>query len=68
MYLSNICGCFSEGSPEESKIYTCDGNVCVLKTPKKENLGKPQTLSHSKKSKHGLHISFPPRAKRSHSC
>ncbi|RZB67067.1 hypothetical protein D0Y65_037455, partial [Glycine soja] len=67
MYLSNIFGCFSEGSPEESQKYTCDGNVCVLKNPK-ENMGKPQTLSNSKKSRHSLRISFARCAKRSPSC
>ncbi|RDX67288.1 hypothetical protein CR513_53856, partial [Mucuna pruriens] len=53
-YLSNMFGCFSEGS-SESRRYICDGDVCVLKRPK-ENLGKRQILSNSTKLKQSLRV------------
>ncbi|CAJ2633960.1 unnamed protein product [Trifolium pratense] len=53
LHLSNIFGCFSESSPQ-SKRYTCNGDVCVLrKTSKEENLDKK-----SPKQKQSPRISF----------
>ncbi|KAK7300060.1 hypothetical protein RJT34_10892 [Clitoria ternatea] len=57
LHLSNMFGCFSESKPE-SKRYTCDGDVCVLRNPKKNIVGNKA----STKPKQRFGISFSAKA------